>query len=228
MNTHVLLTLLLPALLIGGCNNKTKNSQTNTADSTFAAAPISTTDYYFAGEYRNHQGNATLQDNATGTILSISNGELASQLAKEYSALKLPANQTAIAQLYGRLTPTHEVEQNPRSVLVVTRIVSLHPHTNATIARPLTGDYITYVPNNIKPSERFTFTLHPDYSYTFSIYNLSANSTRSATGTWHLLRDNYIQFTNNPLTNFTSEAFVNNDNTELTFKTSKRIYYKQE
>lgn len=228
MNTHVLLALLLPALLIGGCNDKTKNNQSHTIDSTFAATPISATDYYFAGEYRDHQGNAMLKDNATGTILTIGNGELASQLAKEYSALKLPANETAIAQLYGRLTPTDEVEQNPGSVLTITRIVSLQPRTNTTIARPLTGDYITYVPNNIKPSERFTFILHPNYTYTFSIYNLSANSTRSATGTWHLLRNNYIQFTNNPLTNFTSEAFVNNDNTELTFKASKRIYYKQE
>ena len=228
MNTHVLLALSLLALVIGGCNNKTKNNQTTTADSTFAAPTISATDYYFAGEYRDHQGNATLKDNATGTILTISNGTLASQLAKEYSTLKLPANETAIARLYGRLTPTDEVEQNPGLILTITRIVSLQPRTNTTIARSLTGDYITYVPNNIKPSERFTFTLHPDYTYTFSIYNLSANNTRSATGTWHLLRDDYIQFTNNPLTNFTSEAFVNNDNTELTFKASKRIYYKQE
>ena len=93
MNTHVLLALSLLALVIGGCNNKTKNNQTTTADSTFAAPPISATDYYFAGEYRDHQGNATLKDNATGTILTISNGTLASQLAKEYSTLKLPANE---------------------------------------------------------------------------------------------------------------------------------------
>lgn len=228
MKTNMLLILLLPPLLIGGCNNKTKNSPTNTMDSTFAASPISATDYYFAGEYRDYQGNTTLKDYATGITLTIANGEVASRLAREYSALKLSVNETATVQLYGHLIPSNETEPHPASLLSVSRIASLRPRTNTTSPRPLTGDYITYVPNNIKPTERFTFSLHPDYTYTFSIYNLSANSSRTATGTWHLLHDNYIQFTNNPLTNFTNEAFINTDNTELTFKTSKRTYYKQE
>lgn len=228
MKTIIFTATLFLSIILNGCKYTSQNKQTNTPDSTFAITPIITHDYYFAGEYLYQNNKATLQDYATGSILIINKGEIASQLEREYLALKLPSGEKVSVCLYGKITSSHHTGHNSEKYLDITRILRLNPENKTLSPRLLTGDYITYIPNNIKPSERFTFSLHPDYTYTFSIYNLGANSTRNASGTWHLLRDNEIQFTNNSLTNFTNEAFINNDRTQLTFKFSKRIYYKQE
>ena len=227
MKTMILITLLLPMVLLNGCKDKTHDKVSNIPDSTFAATPTVTNNYYFAGEYLFQANKATLKDRATGTTLIINNGEIASELEKQYLALKLPDGKHVSVQLLGHLSPVNEVEHTSPNHLTITQIISLHPGTN-TRAPQLTGEYITYVPNNIKPTERFTFSLHPDYTYTISIYNLSANSSRDATGKWFLLNKNEIQFTNNPLTSFTNEAFIHDDGRQLTFKLSKRVYYKQE
>ena len=222
MKTMILITLLLPMVLLNGCKDKPQGKASNMPDSTFAATPAITSNYYFAGEYLYQTDKATLKDQATGSTFTINNGEIATRLAEQYLALKLPTGKGVSAQLLGHLSPTNDVEHTSTNGLTVTQITGLHPGTNPRGAR-LTGDYITYVPNNIKPTERFTFSLHPDYTYTFSIYNLSANSSRDAIG-----NKNEIQFTNDPLTSFTNEAFINDDGRQLTFKLSKRIYYKQE
>ena len=223
----ILITLLLPMVLLNGCKDKTQDKVSNIPDSTFAATPAITNNYYFAGEYQYQTDKATLKDQATGSTFTINNGEIATQLAEQYLALKLSSGKGVSVQLLGHLSPANDVEHTSMNGLTVTQIIGLHPGTNPR-GTHLTGDYITYVPNNIKPTERFTFSLHPDYTYTFSIYNLSANSSRNATGKWFLLNKNEIQFTNNPLTSFTNEAFIHDDGKQLTFKLSKRVYYKQE
>ena len=227
MKTTILITLVLSITLLHGCKDNAQSKTANLSDSTFAVTPTVTNNYYFAGEYQFQANKATLKDQATGTILIINNGEIATQLEKQYLALKLPDGKRVRVQLLGHLSPANEVEHTSPNHLTVTRIISLHPGTN-TRAPQLTGEYITYVPNNIKPTERFTFSLHPDYTYTFRIYNLGVNSSRDAIGKWFLLNENEIQFSNNILTSFTNEAFINDDGTQLTFKLSKRIYYKQE
>lgn len=227
MKTTILITLVLSTTLFQGCKDKAQHETANLSDSTFAATPTVTNNYYFAGEYLFQTNQATLKDQATGTTLTINNGEIASELEKQYLALKLPDGKRVSVQLLGHLSPVNEVEHTSPNHLTITQIISLHPGTN-THAPQLTGEYITYVPNNIKPTERFTFSLHPDYTYTFRIYNLGANFSRDATGKWFLLNENEIQFSNNILTSFTNEAFINDDGTQLTFKLSKRIYYKQE
>lgn len=227
MKTTILITLVLSTTLFQGCKDKAQHETANLSDSTFAATPTVTNNYYFAGEYLFQANKATLKDRATGTTLIINNGEIASELEKQYLALKLPDGKHVSVQLLGHLSPVNEVEHTSPNHLTITQIISLHPGKN-TRAPQLTGEYITYVPNNIKPTERFTFSLHPDYTYTFRIYNLGANFSRDATGKWFLLNENEIQFSNNILTSFTNEAFINDDGTQLTFKLSKRIYYKQE
>ncbi|HJA15968.1 MAG TPA: hypothetical protein H9796_12980 [Candidatus Butyricimonas faecavium] len=227
MKTTILIMLFLSIILLNGCKDKKQDKTLNLLDSTFTVTPTVTNNYYFAGKYQYQTNKATLEDQATGSTLTINNGEIANKLEKQYLALKLHDGKYVSVQLLGHLTPTNKIGHASTNHLTVTQIISLHPETNTRIPQ-LTGNYITYVPNNIKPTELFTFSLHPDYTYTFSINNLSANSSRNATGKWFLLNTNEIQFSNNTLANFKNEAFINDDGTQLTFKFSKRIYYKQE
>ena len=231
MNTHTLL-LISVIFILCGCKNNTQtkgSSQLSTsADTVTGAMPEPASDYYFAGEYVLEDKKATLKDCATGKSLAIVFRETSYKVEKEYTALHLPAGTPVYAQFYGHLVPDDEVKQTPSSNLVITRLVSLNPKATCQTSRLLTGSYFTYIPNNIKPSERFTFTLYPDYTYKFSILDIAANTSREASGTWHLLKEDYIQFANNPLTNFHSEAFVNYDKMELIFKTSKRVYYRED
>ena len=132
-----------------------------------------------------------------------------SVMAAAGCAILLPASDLGIAPLFG--------------ACVLTGLSFML--TNVVIQR-LTGDVTT--PKN----RRFAFTA---LSLTTASSNLAApvvavstNSSRDATGKWFLLNKNEIQFTNNPLTSFTNEAFINDDGRQLTFKLSKRIYYKQE
>lgn len=229
MKTHALLFVSI-IIVLCGCKNKAKTKEARqpatSVDTVLSAMPTSAADYYFAGEYVLTGKEATLKDCATGKSLSITFGEVAYKVEKEYKALHLPEGTPVYAQFYGYITPNDEVEQIPGQKLIITRAISLNPETKCQASRLLTGSYITYIPNNIKPSERFTFTLYPDYTYRFSILDIAANTTREANGTWYLLKEDYIQFASNPLTNFRSEAFVNYDKMELIFKTSKRVYYR--
>lgn len=230
MKVHALLLVSIIFILCGCKNNtKTKESRqpSTSVDTVLSAMPIPASDYYFAGEYVLEGKKATLKDCATGESLVIAFGETSYKVEKEYTALHLPEGTPVYARFYGYLVPGDEVEQTPSPKLVITRVVSLNPETTCQPSRLLTGSYFTYIPNNIKPSERFTFTLYPDYTYKFSILDIAANTSREANGTWHLLKEDYIQFASNPLTNFRSEAFVNYDKLELIFKNSKRVYYRE-
>ena len=81
MKTMILITLLLPMVLLNGCKDKTQGKVSNIPDSTFAATPAITNNYYFAGEYQYQTDKATLKDQATGSTFTINNGEIATQLA---------------------------------------------------------------------------------------------------------------------------------------------------
>lgn len=232
MKTHLLLsTLFCLSYLLIGCKEKVKTEATpvtELTDTSFAATPIDASEYYFAGEYRMNGDKALFMDCATGNTFSIAATPAASELNKKYMTRQLSPNETAFVECYGFLSPDKSGQAGTNDELVITRNVSLQSDTACTPDHNLIGDYITYIPNNVKPAERFVFSLHPDYTYTFNIYHLTANNARTATGKWYLLNKGYIQFTSNPLTNFTSEAFVNYNKMELTFKHSKRIYHKTE
>ena len=148
MKTMILITLLLPMALLNGCKDKTQGKASNIPDSTFAATPAITNNYYFAGEYQYQTDKATLKDQATGSTFTINNGEIATQLAEQYLALKLSSGKGVSVQLLGHLSPANDVEHTSMNGLTVTQIIGLHPGTNPR-GTHLTGDYITYVPNNI-------------------------------------------------------------------------------
>lgn len=230
MKTHALLLLSI-IIVFTGCKNKTRTKESRqpstSVDTVLSAMPFASSDYYFAGEYVLEGKKATLKECATGKTFPIVFGEVSYQLEKEYKEIHLPEGTPVYAQVYGYLVPGDDVEQTPDSKLVVTRLTSLNPEATCQDSRLLTGNYITYIPNNIKPSERFTFTLYPDHTYKFSILDIAANTTKEANGTWYLIKEDYIQFASNPLTNFRSEAFVNYDKMELIFKNSKRVYYRE-
>ena len=81
MKTMILITLLLPMVLLNGCKDKPQGKASNMPDSTFAATPAITSNYYFAGEYLYQTDKATLKDQATGSTFTINNGEIATRLA---------------------------------------------------------------------------------------------------------------------------------------------------
>ncbi|MFR7812054.1 MAG: hypothetical protein ACLU4N_23990 [Butyricimonas faecihominis] len=95
MKTMILITLLLPMVLLNGCKDKTQGKVSNIPDSTFAATPAITNNYYFAGEYQYQTDKATFKDQATGSTFTINNGEIATQLAEQYLALKLPSGKVS-------------------------------------------------------------------------------------------------------------------------------------
>ena len=64
----ILITLLLPMVLLNGCKDKTQGKASNIPDSTFAATPAITSNYYFAGEYLYQTDKATLKDQANRTV----------------------------------------------------------------------------------------------------------------------------------------------------------------
>ena len=99
MKTMILITLLLPMVLLNGCKDKTQDKVSNIPDSTFAATPAITNNYYFVGEYQYQTDKATLKDQATGSTFTINNGEIATQLAEQYLALKLPTGKGVSVQL---------------------------------------------------------------------------------------------------------------------------------
>jgi hypothetical protein len=61
MKTMILITLLLPMVLLNGCKDKPQGKASNMPDSTFAATPAITSNYYFAGEYLYQTDKATLK-----------------------------------------------------------------------------------------------------------------------------------------------------------------------
>ena len=131
MKTMILITLLLPMVLLNGCKDKPQGKASNMPDSTFAATPAITSNYYFAGEYLYQTDKATLKDQATGSTFTINNGEIATRLAEQYLALKLPTGKGVSAQLLGHLSPTNDVEHTSTNGLTVTQII-LTPRNKST------------------------------------------------------------------------------------------------
>ena len=68
MKTMILITLLLPMELLNGYKDKPQGKASNMPDSTFAATPAITSNYYFAGEYLYQTDKATLKDQANRTV----------------------------------------------------------------------------------------------------------------------------------------------------------------
>ena len=64
----ILITLLLPMELLNGYKDKPQGKTSNIPDSTFAATPAITSNYYFAGEYLYQTDKATLKDRANRTV----------------------------------------------------------------------------------------------------------------------------------------------------------------
>ena len=60
MKTTILITLVLSTTLFQGCKDKAQHETANLSDSTFAATPTVTNNYYFAGEYLFQANKATL------------------------------------------------------------------------------------------------------------------------------------------------------------------------
>ena len=107
-------------------------------DSTFAATPAITSNYYFAGEYLYQTDKATLKIKLTGSTFCINNGEIATRLAEQYLALKLPTGKGVSVNYSTSLSPTNDVDHTSTNGLTVTQIIGLHPGTNPRGAR-LTG-----------------------------------------------------------------------------------------
>ena len=68
MKTMILITLLLPMEHLNGYKDKPQGKTSNIPDSTFAATPAITSNYYFAGEYLYQTDKATLKDQANRTV----------------------------------------------------------------------------------------------------------------------------------------------------------------
>lgn len=150
------------------------------------------------------------------------------EVIEKYRKTQKGTNTSLLGVFEGSLSFSNDIEKNQTLQLTLTDFIRFDTVNDCDPQKKITGEYVALIPNRQQPTDKFTLNLHPDYTYTFTIFNMLSNSTRKAKGYWYQLSEDMIALEITPLTNYRNKAYINYSTKELTFINSKRVYHHQE
>lgn len=153
---------------------------------------------------------------------------IAKEVIEKYRKTQKGTNTSLLGVFEGSLSFSNDIEKNQTLQLTLTDFIRFDTVNDCDPQKKITGEYVALIPNRQQPTDKLSLNLHPDYTYTFTIFNMLSNSTRKAKGYWYQLSEDMIALEITPLTNYRNKAYINYSTKELTFINSKRVYHHQE
>ena len=228
MNTIQIVSICFITLFLSGCKPQKTKEEEQPKHTTFPAQTELSIPHYFNGEFSLIREHPVLTDCATGNRLTITMDSIAKEVIEKYRKIQKGTNTSLLGVFEGSFSFSNDIEKNQTLQLTLTDFIRFDTVNDCDPQRKITGEYVALIPNRQQPTDKFTLNLHPDYTYTFTIFNMLSNSTRKAKGYWYQLSEDMIALEITPLTNYRNKAYINYSTKELTFINSKRVYHHQE
>lgn len=228
MNTIRIVSICFITLFLSGCKPQKTKEEQQPKHTTFPAQIELSVPHYFNGEFSLERNHPVLVDCATGSELTITMDSVAKEVIEKYRKIQKNTNTSILGIFKGLLSSSNDIEKSQTFQLTLTDFIRFDTVNECDPQRKIIGEYVALIPNRQQPTDKFTLNLHPDYTYTFTIFNMLSNSTRKAKGNWYQLSEDMIALEITPLTNYQNKAYINYNTKELTFINSKRIYHYQE
>lgn len=211
-------------------NKESKKDKTSTLTQTTIGADtleIAQGSYYFSGDYRTANKQATFKDCITGQIIPVSKCAAYKQISEAYHHLDLNTIEGVYCELMGFLIETPTNSSDTLNHLVVTSLIRFSRTAACHLGMITNSTYTTILKDTVE--QKITLSLLPNY--TFSVKSYDANSSKLIsidTGDWHRLSDeNIVLLTNGEVLYQGIVNFTNLD-LELYNNDKQLLYFDQE
>ena len=211
-------------------NKESKKNKTSTLTETTIVEDTSEIvqgSYYFSGDYRTINGNATFKDCITGQTIPISQCAAYKQIAEAYHHLDLTTTEGIYCELMGFMIEKPTNNRDTLNHLVITSLIRFERTAACHLGAITNCIYTVMLEDSV--TQKINLLLRPNYTYSVKSYEADTSKLISTEmGAWHRLSDeNIVLLTNGEVLYQGIVDFTNLD-LELYNNDKQLLHFKQE
>lgn len=184
---------------------------------------VSQSNFYFQGQFFMIGDKLYFLDCATGRSLPVAKTNAYQEVVNKYARQGAMYSEMNYANIRGFM----QQDQSHNQELVVTYLTNISLNENCPVNSNIIGTYMAVTEGNSRAMLKSILTIHGNYSYTYTTYNMNNNTMIGYTqGSWNYTDEGQIAFFyTNRDAYLSPSAVVNFTNRSITWTTQQGVNF---